>query len=76
MTVEDLVREQLGPDSFPRNLRMLRVLRNFNQEDLSRESGVDPSTISLLENGKQRPRPGTLRKLAEALDVPLETLKG
>ncbi len=45
-----------------------RRLAHVSQEELSRESGVDESNISLIETGKtQRPQPGTLERLAAAL---------
>lgn len=44
--------------------------------NLADASGVTESTISRLENHKQEPRPSTMRKLAEALDVSVAELWG
>jgi transcriptional regulator with XRE-family HTH domain len=35
---------------------------------------VNRATISRIENGKQKPMPRTIRKLAEALQVKVEEL--
>ncbi len=61
--------EQVGPA-----LRRIRRLRGKSQTDLARASGVAQDTISQLELGKREPQGRTLRKLAEALDVPLSAL--
>ena len=42
----------------------------LTQAELSEKSGVAQSTIAHIESGKhERPHPGTLRKLAEALGI-------
>jgi DNA-binding XRE family transcriptional regulator len=68
--------EELRPNNFPRNLRALRVLRGLEQRDLAQRAGVGADTISHLENGRNKPRAGTIKKLADALDVPPEKLVG
>lgn len=68
--------EELKPDDLARNLRILRLLRGFEQRELALKSGVDRSTISRLEHGRQRIRPKTLGKLANALRVTPELLGG
>lgn len=50
-------------------LREFRRRRGWSQKDLANESGVGQDTISSIETGTHEPRPSTLRKLAEALDV-------
>ena len=37
--------------------------------DVAAAAGVSPRTVLLVEHGEQVPRPGTIRKLAAALDV-------
>lgn len=52
-------------------LRLARERRVLSQDALSKRSGVPIVTISRIENDRyeQRPRPSTLRKLADALEV-------
>jgi transcriptional regulator with XRE-family HTH domain len=50
-------------------LREFRRQRGWSQKDLADASGVGQDTISGIERGQHEPRPSTLRKLAEALDV-------
>jgi transcriptional regulator with XRE-family HTH domain len=50
-------------------LREFRRQKGWSQKDLADESGVGQDTISGIESGRHEPRPSTLRKLAEALDV-------
>lgn len=76
MTVEELVSEELKAGNFSRNLRVLRVLRGLEQRELAQRSGVGPDSISRLETGTTKPRPGTIKKLATALEVSPETLTG
>jgi len=56
------------------NLKGMREIRSLSQSDLSNISGVHVSTIIRLEKGTYKPRPQTVRKLAEALAVPVEEL--
>lgn len=52
------------------NFRRLRESRNLTQAQLARMSGVEPATVSQLENGKVRnPTYGTVSKLAAVLGV-------
>src|SRR5215217_4718056 len=57
-------------------LARLRELKGFSQRALAKESGVSPATIYELENGRRKPNPSTLRKLASALDVEVAGLLG
>jgi transcriptional regulator with XRE-family HTH domain len=50
-------------------LREFRRQKGWSQKDLADESGVGQDTISGIERGQHEPRPSTLRKLADALDV-------
>jgi transcriptional regulator with XRE-family HTH domain len=76
MTIAELLIEELGSGNFARNLRVLRVLRGFEQRELAQRAGIGYDTISRLENDLQKPRPGSVKKLADALQVPQETLIG
>lgn len=51
------------------NLRFYREQEALTQEELAQRAGVTRLTVMLLEQGKQRPRPATVRKLAKALRV-------
>lgn len=52
-----------------------RERKGWSQERLSRESGISRATISKWESGQvETPKMATTRKLADALDVPVEAL--
>ena len=60
-----------------RELREIRLRRGLSQADLSATTGVAEFTISEIELGKRaNPRPSTLRKLAQALEVEVADLYG
>jgi DNA-binding XRE family transcriptional regulator len=50
-------------------LRRIRRMRGLSQLDLAALSGVSQYTITEVETGRREPRPSTLRKLADALEV-------
>jgi DNA-binding XRE family transcriptional regulator len=51
-----------------------RTQRDLSQSELSRRSGLASSYLSRIENRRLEPRPKTLRKIADALGVPLAEL--
>ena len=53
------------------NLRQLRKSRNYTLNDLSRQTGYTASFLSQIERGLKEPSLTTLRKLSEALGVPV-----
>jgi HTH-type transcriptional regulator / antitoxin HipB len=55
-------------------LKEERLLRGWSQRDLAREAGTTAETISSIETGQHEPRPSTLRKLAEGLDIEVRDL--
>lgn len=55
-------------------LRDLRLRKGLTQEELARRIGKTPSYISHLENKKYFPSLKALRRIAEVLEVPAETL--
>ncbi len=57
-------------------LRRIRTMRGMNQVDLAKVSGVAQNTISEIELGKREARPGTLKKIADALNVEISDLVG
>ena len=50
-------------------LRKKRKARGMSQNELARKTGVDASYISKLEQGKEKPSPQVVRKLAGLLDA-------
>jgi len=59
-----------------RRLREARLRRVMTQDQLAEAAGVQPVTISRIENGKGggMPRQTTMQRLAAALDVPVAWL--
>ena len=55
-------------------LREVREELGLSQKDLSKASGVSMSTISMIETGKQKAHPSTLRKLADGMGVNIREL--
>ena len=55
-------------------LREVRERLFVTQADLAQRTGIAEATISRIENGAQRPRISTVRKIAEALNVAPEDL--
>jgi len=49
----------------------LRNQKGISQRQLSLSSGIAGSYLSRIENRHLEPRPKTLRRLAEALDIPM-----
>jgi transcriptional regulator with XRE-family HTH domain len=56
------------------NLKWLRKQKALSLTDLSQRARISPVTINRIENGKQKPRPRTIRELARALEVRVEDL--
>jgi transcriptional regulator with XRE-family HTH domain len=56
-------------------LRQLRKGRHWTQQDLERESGVAQGNITNIETGRTpNPTAQTVQRLADALEVPVDTL--
>lgn len=58
----------------PAAFRTIRELAGFSQSELARRAGISQGHISQIEAGQKRPRPATLRRLADTLGVPLGSL--
>jgi transcriptional regulator with XRE-family HTH domain len=52
-------------------IMQIRNQKDISQRELSERSGIAASYLSRIENRHLEPRPKTLRKIAEALEVPL-----
>jgi transcriptional regulator with XRE-family HTH domain len=57
-------------------LRHFRERRYLTQRELAERAEVSPDTIVKLEQDKWEPRPRTIRKLADALEVHPDELSG
>lgn len=55
-------------------IRKARIKKGWSQNDLAREIRVSAATISLIENGKIRGLPRTIKAIADALEIPMEEL--
>jgi transcriptional regulator with XRE-family HTH domain len=53
------------------NLKRIRKERGLSQPGLAERSGVPQPTISNIENDRREPHASTLRKLGDALSVPV-----
>jgi len=58
------------------NLKRIRERRYLSQRALADKAGVSPDTIVKLEQDRVEPRPSTILKLADALDVHPDRLTG
>jgi transcriptional regulator with XRE-family HTH domain len=54
---------------FWKRVEQERIRRDWNQEQLWRESGIPPSTLNRLRTGTQPPRTRTVNALADALGI-------
>lgn len=50
-------------------IRRLREARGLRQSDLAEQVKMNRASLSRLENGRVQPRPATVKKLLQALDV-------
>lgn len=55
---------------YSKAIRVGRALADVSQRDLSRKISVDPSLVSMLENGRRKPSVEILQKVAAALRIP------
>ena len=61
---------------FGRTVKDLRKRKGWTQTDLAQKAGTTKSVVSQWESGEMEPRMGSLKKLADALDVSVATLIG
>lgn len=59
---------------FLKEIRCSRKKQGLSQEKLAKMSGLSRYTIMNFESGKRDPRIKDLRKIANALNVPIEEL--
>lgn len=58
----------------PSALATIRALNGLSQAELSRRSGVSQGHISEMEKGAKKASPATIKKLAEALSIPIAAI--
>ena len=56
------------------SLVFMRKQHNMTQSELAEKLGVEQSYLSLIENGKRKPNPELLHKIAEVFDKTVEEL--
>jgi transcriptional regulator with XRE-family HTH domain len=56
--------------NYAKAIRIARSLADLPQRDLAARVSIDPSLISMIENGKRKPTRELLERIAEALDMP------
>jgi transcriptional regulator with XRE-family HTH domain len=61
-------------EPFAITLRTLRQNRHMSQYDLATATGLDRTSISLLERGMRSPTLGTMQILCKALNVSLTSM--
>jgi transcriptional regulator with XRE-family HTH domain len=61
--------------SFGEFIRKERISMGVSMTETAQSIGCNPSYISLLESGREKPAEGLVVKLAEFLEIPLEILK-
>ena len=52
-------------------IKKLRIARGLGLNEFARECGIDPGNLSRIERGISGAHMATLRRIAEALGVPL-----
>ena len=60
-------------DSISEKIKKYRNLQNLSQEQLSQISGINISTIIKYECGFRNPKPDQLKKIANALNVSMNS---
>lgn len=68
--------EEKYKDRLSENLKGMRLRRNMTLERLAKKAGVATYTVVQAEQGRTKPHPGTIQKLATALDCEVEGLTG
>lgn len=58
------------------NIRMVRKRRGLTLDELSGLCGISRDDLGQYERGQMTPRPGTVAKIAQALDVPIVAISG
>ncbi len=54
------------------SLKAIRVNKNLTQEEVAKELGISPATLSRWESGSRSPRLSELKKLLDFYGVPID----
>jgi len=65
-----------GPKIFAAQLKKFREIRGMTQSELGAKAGMGAASISHFETGQRGPAIESLVKVADALDVSVDTLLG
>jgi transcriptional regulator with XRE-family HTH domain len=57
-----------------KRIRSARKRRYLGQAELAHLAGIATSTLWTIENGRHEPRPATVRKLAECLEMSVDEM--
>lgn len=63
-------------ENFNENLKEARIKSGLSQKEVSENIGVAKSTYSLYESGNRGPNVNTIKKIADVLNVSVDTLLG
>jgi transcriptional regulator with XRE-family HTH domain len=66
--------DALGLAALGAAIRTLRVRANLTVDELGERAQLEPALLSDLEEGRQEPTWGDLRRIARGLETPLEQL--
>lgn len=55
-------------------IKLCRLQKNMKQEELAINAGISTSYLSLLEQGKRDPNISKIKKISEALNIPISIL--
>lgn len=56
------------------NIRWLRLYLKLSQEELAHKSNLDRTYVGGIERGERNPTILNIKKIADALDVPIEKI--
>lgn len=59
---------------FSENLKQIRIKKGFSQKEIADRLGVSQPSYAQYENGKRNPKKETIKKMADALEVPIQEL--
>lgn len=63
-------------ENFNENLKEARIKSGLSQKEVSENIGVAKSTYSLYESGNREPNVNAIKKIADVLNVSVDTLLG
>lgn len=66
-----IVAYSVGMQANGKLIRRMREERGFSLRGFADRTGAHFTNLSRVENGMRRPRPQTLKKIADALGVPI-----